>query len=176
VVDFLHPPGSGDEVVLVPYDDGWPDLYAGQESRIRQALGDTALEVHHAGSTSVPGLTAKPVIDIVLVVPDPVEEASYVPRLETAGYTFRVREPEWFQHRFFRGESPRVNLHVFGAGCSEVTRMLAFRDHLRRDDADRTLYQDTKLRLAERSWRLVQDYADAKTDVVLDIMSRAQPR
>lgn len=175
MVEYLQPPGTGDEVVLVAYDEAWPGLFVEQEQRIRRALGEVALAIHHAGSTSVPGLTAKPVIDILLVVPDPADEPAYVPGLEAAGYTFRVREPEWHQHRFFREDSPRVNLHVFGDRCVEVTRMLAFRDHLRAEDADRALYQQTKLRLAQRSWRLVQDYADAKHDVVLDIMSRALP-
>lgn len=162
-------------MVLVPYDAAWPETFAVQESRIRDALGDGAVEVHHAGSTSVPGLTAKPVIDIVLVVPDAADEPAYVPALERADYRFHLREPEWHQHRLFREDTPRVNLHVYGSDCPEVVRMLAFRDWLRTDDTDRALYQETKLRLAGQEWARVQDYADAKTDVVLEIMGRALP-
>lgn len=173
MVEYLHPPSPGDAVVLVEYDAGWPDRYAEQEARIRDALHERAVEVHHAGSTSVPGLVAKDVIDVVLVVPDPTDEAAYVPALEDAGYVFHLREREWHQHRLFRERSPRVNLHVFGPDCEEVRRMLAFRDHLRTDPADRELYERTKRDLAGRTWDRVQDYADAKTEVVTEIMGRA---
>jgi len=176
VVDLLEPPDDGSLVFLVDHDDGWADEYARQEQRIRAALGEVAVAVHHAGSTSVPGLAAKPVIDVVLVVPDPTDEAAYAPALQDAGFLFTAREPEWYEHRIFKDRSPRVNLHVFGPDCEEVRRMLAFRDHLRRDEADRTLYEDTKRELATRQWVLVQDYADAKSDVVTRIMARALGR
>lgn len=171
MVEYLRPPDPGSEVVLVEHDEGWAAQFAQQEVRIRDALGP--VEVHHAGSTSVPGLAAKPVIDVVLVVADPADEAAYVPALEQAGYVLHLREPHWYEHRVLKGSSPRVNLHVFGPGCPEVTRMLAFRDHLRRTPADRGLYERTKRRLAVRSWGRVQDYADAKSDVVAEIMARA---
>ena len=173
MVEYLQPADPGDEVVLVEYDDGWPARYRQHEERIRAALGDRMVEVHHAGSTSVPGLAAKDVIDVLLVVPDPTDEAAYAPALEAAGYTFHLREPEWHEHRLFKERSPRVNLHVFGPGCEEVRRMLVFRDHLRSDDTDRELYERTKRDLATREWGRVQDYADAKSDVVGDIMTRA---
>ena len=120
-------------------------------------------------------MTAKPVVDVTLVVPDPADEAAYAEALQGAGYTFALREPEWFEHRLFRDTAPRVNLHVFGDGCPEVTAVLAFRDHLRADEADRALYLRTKRELAARKWERVQDYADAKADVVGDIISRALP-
>ncbi len=173
MVEYLQPPGPGDEVVLVEYDAGWPARYQQHEERITAALGDRAVEVHHAGSTSVPGLAAKDVIDVLLVVPDPTEEAAYAPALEAAGYTFHLREPEWHEHRLFREGSPRMNLHVFGPDCEEVRRMLAFRDHLRADADDRDRYERVKRDLATRAWSRVQDYADAKTAVVTDIMTRA---
>ena len=173
MVEYLQPPGPGDDVVVVDYDAEWPAEYRRQEARIRAALGEAAHEIHHVGSTSVPGLAAKDVIDVALIVADPADEASYVGALEEAGYVFHLREPEWHQHRLFREQAPRVNLHVFGPGCEEVRRMLAFRDHLRREDADRALYESTKRELAARRWNLVQDYADAKSDVVSDILGRA---
>ena len=128
--------------------------------------------MHHAGSTSVPGLRAKPIIDIALVVPDTTDETSYVPQLESVGYSFRLREPDWFEHRLLRRDGPAVNLHVFPPHCIEVARMLAFRDHLRVNTTDRQLYESTKATLAEREWDTIQHYADAKDDVVADIMSR----
>jgi len=173
MVEYLLPPGPGSDVFLVEPDPTWPAEYVRQEARVRSALGEVAVAVHHAGSTSVPGLAAKPVIDMVLVVPDASHEEAYVRALTDAGYAFSHREPEWYEHRMFRARTPRVNLHVFGEGCEEVDRMLAFRDHLRRHEADRATYERTKRALAARSWDRVQDYADAKSDVVADIMTRA---
>jgi GrpB-like predicted nucleotidyltransferase (UPF0157 family) len=164
---------SAGPVVLAEYEPEWPRQFAREEKRIRDALGDAALQVEHVGSTSIPGLAAKPVIDIALVVPDSTDEAAYVPALEAAGYTLRIREADWFEHRLLKDTDPNVNLHVFPAGCPEVERMLRFRDHLRRDAADRLLYEQTKRELAQREWKYVQHYADAKSDVVEAILQRA---
>jgi GrpB-like predicted nucleotidyltransferase (UPF0157 family) len=124
----------------------------------------------------VPGLVAKPVIDIVLVVTNSADEAGYLPALESAGYLLRIREPEWYQHRLLKGPATETNLHVFSAGCPEIERMLLFRDWLRRNMEDRDLYARTKLELAQKEWKQVQDYADAKTAVVEEIISRARAR
>jgi DNA-3-methyladenine glycosylase I len=161
------------QIELAEYDPRWPELYAREEARIRAALGDRALLVEHVGSTSVPGLAAKPIVDIVLTVPDSADEPSYVPALEGAGYVLRIREPEWYEHRLFKGPDTNVNLHVFTAGEEEVERMLAFRDLLRRDPAELDLYLRTKRELAAREWRHVQHYADAKSAVVEEILGRA---
>jgi GrpB-like predicted nucleotidyltransferase (UPF0157 family) len=166
-------PPQYQEVVLEDYNVIWPHWYESAAYRIRRALGDTALEIHHIGSTSVRGLAAKPLIDINLVVPDTTDEAAYVPPLEAIGYVLRIREPDWYQHRLLRGSDPPANLHVFNPNCEEVERMLRFRDHLRTNDADRELYERTKRELAAGEWKYVQNYADAKTEVVKDILSRA---
>ncbi len=158
---------------LAPYQPEWPALYAREEARIRSALGGTVMRLEHVGSTSVPGLSAKPIIDILLVVPDSSDEPAYVPRLEAAGYVLRIRERGWFEHRMFRGPDTSVNLHVFSPGAAEVDRMLAFRDWLRTDEADRHLYELAKLDLARRDWKYLQHYADAKTGVVTAILARA---
>jgi GrpB-like predicted nucleotidyltransferase (UPF0157 family) len=129
--------------------------------------------IEHAGSTSVPGLAAKPIIDIVLAVPDSADEAAYVPALEAAGYVLRIREPEWFEHRLFNGPDTDINLHVFTAGAAEIDKMLLFRDWLRVSDADRAAYLEVKRELAKRTWRHVQHYADAKSAVVEEILARA---
>ena len=160
-------------ITLAEYDPGWPRLFEREAERIRGLLGGRALLVEHAGSTSVPGLAAKPVIDIVLAVADSSDEASYVPALEAAGYVLRIREPDWYEHRLFKGPDTNINLHVFSQGCEEIDVMLAFRDHLRTDEADRELYERTKRELAARDWEYVQDYADAKTEVVKQIVARA---
>jgi GrpB-like predicted nucleotidyltransferase (UPF0157 family) len=156
------------------YDPEWPALYAREEARIRAALGERAIRVEHAGSTSVPGLPAKPLIDIALEVPDSADEPSYVPDLEAAGYVLRIREADWFEHRLFKGPDTNVNLHTFSAGCEEVDRMLLFRDWLRASAGDRERYAAAKRELAARDWKYVQQYADAKTEVVQEILARAQ--
>jgi GrpB-like predicted nucleotidyltransferase (UPF0157 family) len=177
--DYLRDVTVGDmppqyqEVVLEGYNVIWPHWYESAAYRIRQALGDTAREIHHVGSTAVRGLAAKPLIDINLVVPDTTDEPAYVPPLEAIGYVLRIREPDWYQHRLLRGYDPPVNLHVFPPNCEEVERMLRFRDHLRTNEADRELYERTKRELAAGEWKYVQNYADAKTEVVKDILSRA---
>ena len=143
-------------IYLAPYDPEWSRLFEREERRIRAALSDRALLIEHAGSTSVPGLSAKPIIDIVLAVADTTDELAYVPAMEAAGYVLRIREPDWHQHRLFKGPDTAVNLHVFTIGCTEIERMLFFRDHLRSDEADRTLYENTKQELARRTWKYVQ--------------------
>lgn len=160
-------------ISVVDYDPKWPEMFVQQAGRIRRALGELALRIEHVGSTAVPGLAAKAVIDVVLVVADSGDEAAYAAALESAGYRLLIREPEWFKHRMFKGEYPDVNLHVFSEGCTEVGRVLAFRDWLRGNAGDRELYAKTKLELAQKGWKTVQDYADAKGAVVTDIMSRA---
>jgi beta-N-acetylhexosaminidase len=170
-----EPPQLNGPIELAEYDPRWPELYAREEERIRAALGDRALRVEHVGSTSVPGLPAKPVVDIVLAVADSSDEPAYVPPLEAAGYVLRIREPEWFEHRVFKGPDTNVNLHVFTEGSPEFDRMLAFRDHLRANEADRKVYLRAKRELAGRTWKYVQHYADAKSAVVEEILARALP-
>jgi GrpB-like predicted nucleotidyltransferase (UPF0157 family) len=160
-------------VEIHDYDSDWPRLYEREEDRIRSALGDRVIRIEHVGSTSVPGLPAKPLIDIVLEVADSADEAAYVPALESAGYVLRIREPDWFEHRLLKGPDPDVNVHVFAAGCEEVDRMLLFRDWLRENAADRELYAQKKRELAGREWKYMQQYADAKTAVVQEIIARA---
>lgn len=155
------------------YDPAWPDAYALEASRVRKALGDRVVVLEHVGSTSVPGLPAKPIIDMVLEVADSSDEAAYVPDLETAGYELRIREPTWFEHRMLRRPDGSVHLHVFSASCPETRRMVRFRDHLRASAADRDLYAATKRDLAAREWKYMQQYADAKTGVVEEILARA---
>jgi GrpB-like predicted nucleotidyltransferase (UPF0157 family) len=121
----------------------------------------------------VPGLAAKPLIDINLVVADTTDEAAYVPPLEAIGYVLRVREPDWFEHRMLRGFDPPVNLHVFPHACEEVDRMLVLRDWLRTHEDDRDLYARMKRELAAKEWKYVQNYADAKSEVVGEILARA---
>jgi GrpB-like predicted nucleotidyltransferase (UPF0157 family) len=161
------------KIHIVEYDSRWPEFFARDAERIRVALCERALQVEHAGSTAVPGLAAKPVIDIILVVEDSREESAYAPALEAAGYRLSIQEPEWYEHRMFKSSQPEVNLHVFSRGCSEVERMLIFRDWLRGNAVDQELYARRKIELSQQPWKRVQEYADAKTAVVAQIMARA---
>jgi GrpB-like predicted nucleotidyltransferase (UPF0157 family) len=155
------------------YDPRWPELFRREADRIRAGLGDRALRIEHTGSAPIPGLVAKPVIDILLVVADSSDEVNYAPEREAVGYILRFREPDWHEHRLFRGPDTEINLHIFSAGCPEIDRMLTFRDRLRADTADRDLYARTKLALAREQWADVQNYADAKTAVIEEILARA---
>lgn len=166
------PPGG--LVELAEPDPEWAATGARLVLEVAQALGGAARAVHHAGSTAVPGLAAKPVIDLLLAVDDPADEDTYVPALEGVGYVLHHREPEWHEHRLLKRAGPAVNLHVFALGSVEIDRMLDLREHLRADARDRRLYESTKRELATRTWRVVQDYADAKSAVVREILERAQ--
>lgn len=161
-------------ILIVDYDRRWPALFHREAERIRSALGSRALRIEHVGSTAVPELAAKPVIDVVLEAADSADEASYAPALEAAGYVLCIREPRWHEHRMFKGPDREVNVHVFSRACPEINRMLSFRDWLRSNPADRDLYARTKLALAEKEWREVQDYADAKAAIVEEIIARAR--
>ena len=159
---------------LAPYDPAWPSLFTRLAKQIRETLGDNLLLLEHVGSTSVPGLSAKPIIDMVLAVADSSDEASYVKPLEEKGYRLRIREPDWYEHRLLKPPDARGNLHVFSAGCEEIERMLLFRDWLRDHADDRLLYEATKRELAARRWKYAQNYADAKSEVIQEILARAR--
>jgi|SRR5271163_1960516 len=160
-------------VQLVAYNPRWPELFERETSRIRAALDTHSLTIEHVGSTAVPGLVAKPVLDILLVVADSANEALYAPALQRAGHHLQLREAQWNEHRLFRGPDTEINLHVFFCGCLEIERMLRFRNWLRGNAADRELYSSTKSALAAKAWSSVDHYADAKTTVVEAILARA---
>ena len=162
-----------DTITLVEWDASWPVLFDREAVRVRGALGPAVLQLEHVGSTSVPGLVAKPIIDILLGVRDSADEPSYVPALTGVGYRLVIREPDWLEHRLLKGPDTDINVHVFTAGADEVDRMLRFRDRLRTDAGDRELYARTKRTLAKQQWRHVQHYAQAKSEVVEQILQRA---
>jgi GrpB-like predicted nucleotidyltransferase (UPF0157 family) len=170
----VEPPVLTGAVVIADYDPEWPALFEREAARIRSILGAEVLMLEHVGSTSVPGLAAKPIIDILLVVADSADEPSYAAALEEHGYTLVIREPDWHEHRSFKGPDTNINLHVHGAQSPEIERHLVFRDWLRSHDDDRELYERTKRELATKGFTYIQEYADAKTAVIAQIMARAQ--
>jgi len=178
---LLHPPNGTaqahmtdpgtKEIVLVEYDGTWPTRFREHAARIAEALGGRAVQIEHIGSTAVPGLAAKPTIDVLLVVTDSGDEATYVPDLEAAGYELRLREPEFHEHRMLNPRTGEANVHVVSAGCREIERWLVFRDRLRSSPSDRDLYERTKRELALRRWPNTDAYASAKSDIVERIIA-----
>jgi len=160
-------------IVIADYNPAWPERFRQEEVRTVAALGEAALSVEHIGSTSVPGLAAKAIVDILLVVEDSGEEDLYLPALEEAGYVLRIREPDFHEHRMFRTPEKDVHVHVFSAGSPEIERYLLLRDRLRQNEGDRELYAQRKRALAKRDWPTMEHYAEAKTEVVEGIISRA---
>jgi len=159
------------EVGLHDYDDRWAAIYLDHRRRILNALAALDVGIDHIGSTSVPGLAAKPIIDIVVTVDDITAEEDYLDALLTAGYELRVREPG---HRLVRTPARDVHVHLYERDDAAVAEYLLLRDHLRADAHDRALYERTKRVLLSRRWDDMNDYADAKTDVILTIKARAR--
>ncbi|ALE93400.1 hypothetical protein AOC05_15505 [Arthrobacter alpinus] len=158
-------------IVIMEYDADWPSRFDALALTLKVAIADVALSVEHIGSTSVPGLAAKPIIDILVTVEDVANEDSYLGKLEAAGFVLRVREAG---HRMMRTPQKDVHVHVFSAGSPEISNYLDIRDWLRVDDKDRSLYAMTKRNLAQQRWADMNYYAEAKTAVISEILARAR--
>jgi GrpB-like predicted nucleotidyltransferase (UPF0157 family) len=163
---------TAEPVVVVPPDPTWPEQFGIVAEKVRAALGDRAQSVDHIGSTSVPGLLAKPFIDVDLVVADSSRESDYLPELEAAGFVLRAREPDWQEHRVLRGQDPASILHVWSPGSQEVARHRVFRDWLRSHDDDRAAYGALKAELGARGFTDAMDYNNHKAELVYDIYER----
>ena len=169
--DWVERPPPTERVEIVAYNPCWPARYRALADDIRSALGAAALAIEHVGSTAVPGLAAKDVIDIDLTVADPRTEQAYLPILRDIGYRLTVREPNWHQHRCLRHDDPRVNLHVFGPDCPETIRHRMFRDWLSCHPDDRIRYEQAK-RSAVPGDGHVMDYNARKQPVIREIYDR----
>lgn len=154
------------KVTIHEYDERWPLMFEQHAHNIRGALGGVALQIEHIGSTSVPGLAAKPIVDILVVVAHPEDEASYLPALLAVGYELRVREPEFDEHRMVRTPDRGVHVHIFPPHAKEIDRYLIFRNQLRANEEDRSAYEHLKRTLAQREWEDMNDYADAKAEFI----------
>ncbi|KAF9895275.1 hypothetical protein FE257_000178 [Aspergillus nanangensis] len=162
-------------IEIIEWQPTWTASFQTISQRISQALGDRALQISHVGSTSVPGLPAKDVIDVDITVRDPTAEADYVPALEAAGFQFLHREPYWHEHRFFGLDEPYANIHVFGPESPELVRHRIFRDWLRAHEDDRNLYVKVKRESAAKSRVLGESgmqYNDRKEAVIREILGR----
>jgi GrpB-like predicted nucleotidyltransferase (UPF0157 family) len=162
------------QIEIADYNTDWPKRFETHARIIADALGGSALRIEHIGSTSVPGLAAKPIIDILVVVQDSTDESAYLLQLEAMGYVLRVREPDWHEHRMFRTPERDVHIHIYSADCPEIQRNLTFRDRLRRNIYDRRRYEQTKRELAAKEWPDTNAYAEAKTEVIESIIAASQ--
>ena len=162
------------DIEIVGYNPIWQKTFLEHANHIAGVLGDAALRIEHIGSTSVPGLAAKAIIDILLVVEDSGDEASYLSEMEAGGYVLRVREPDFHEHRMFRTPERDVHIHVFSHSTEEIERVVTFRDRLRRNSDERRRYENTKRKLAAQSRPNMNDYANAKTEVIEDIIAAAR--
>ena len=172
---LLGGPTTGVIEIAEP-DPAWPQQYQDLASRIRGVLGWRALQLEHVGSTSVPGLPAKPIIDIDLTVADPGREQDYVPALEAIGFRLVIREYWWYGHRALRADGPACNLHVFGFDSPELVKHRIFRDWLRGNPDDRDRYAAAKRQAASAanaSGEHVMQYNARKEQVIMDIYHRA---
>lgn len=159
------------EVGLQAFDDRWAAVYLDHRERIMAALAGSSIQIAHIGSTSVPGLAAKPIVDIVVAVDDITAEEDYLDPLLASGYQLRVREPG---HRMVRTPARDVHVHIYEREDPAIAAYLLLRDRLRSDADDRTLYESTTRMLLEQQWDDMNAYADAKTEVILAIVARAR--
>jgi GrpB-like predicted nucleotidyltransferase (UPF0157 family) len=167
-----EPPKKWQAIVIEEYDPAWEHQFTAARALLRAALGDLVITIEHVGSTSVPGVAAKPIIDIDLIVEDTTDESRFVPVLEGLGYRLVLREPWWYGHRMLVSAAEDVNLHVWPQGAPEPVRHTLFRDWLRTHPDDLELYAATKRRLARDTVHQPGDYSLAKNTVIDDIYAR----
>ena len=180
-VERVNKRKSKSKISIVESNSVWPQRFLDTKARIEAALGSTMVAILHAGSTSVPGLPAKDIIDVDLVVKDIKDEESYVEALERVGFLFLFREPDWHQHRYFVDEGDRpgaypINIHVFGPDCPEVERHRIFREWLLKSPEDRQLYATVRRECAaasEVASESMQEYTLRKETTVREILNRA---
>jgi len=158
-------------IEIISYDDSWPLKYVEHKNKIIEALGDSKINIEHIGSTAVPHLSAKPIIDILLVVKDSSNEDEYLDKMESAGYQLRVREPDFHEHRMFRTIERDVHIHILSNGSSEIERYISFRNRLRTNGLDRNNYEKLKLKLATKQWEDMNEYAEAKSEIIERIIA-----
>ncbi len=157
---------------VVAPDPEWPRSYAILRERVLGALGDRALAIEHIGSTSVPGLWAKPMIDIDLTVADSADEEAWLPDLKASDFLLRLREPEWEEHRLFGSTAPAGRLHIFSAGAREPQRHVMFRNWLRTHAEDRDEYAAVKREIAAQGFTDGMLYNNAKAWFVYDLYEK----
>jgi GrpB-like predicted nucleotidyltransferase (UPF0157 family) len=161
---------------IAAYNASWPTWYERLADLIFNALGPLVLALDHVGSTAVPGLDAKPIIDVDLTVADGAAEETYVPALAASGFQLLIREPWWHGHRLLRHREPACNLHVWSPDCPETARHLIFRDWLRANADECEIYLRAKRAASEQTMAAggdVEAYNAQKQAVIRQIYGRA---
>lgn len=161
------------EVRLVPHDPRWAEGYRLEAERLQQALGAHALEIAHIGSTAVPGLAAKPLLDIMVATPSLAERDQVIPLLEGAGYEFRPHDTIPERLFFIAGEADarRVNLSLAARDSAYWRDHLAFRDILRARPEVAAAYANLKADLAARYPADRLAYTAAKGEFVTRVLA-----
>jgi GrpB-like predicted nucleotidyltransferase (UPF0157 family) len=163
-------------IVLAPYNIAWAEAFEREASDIVAALSDLSIELHHIGSTAIPGIVAKPVIDMLGVVPSVEVLDAHAHRLAALGYE-ALGEYGIPGRRYFRKNAPdgvrTHQLHVFAAGSREIERHLDFRDYLRAFPGEAGAYAALKQELAERCGSDMRAYSDGKTEFIRTVERRA---
>jgi GrpB-like predicted nucleotidyltransferase (UPF0157 family) len=162
-----------DRIVMVDYDPVWPEQFQGLGTRLRAALGSLALRIDHIGSTSVPGLAAKPILDVQISVVALELVEAYRPALESVGFHWRADNPERTKRYFREAVGPRIHIHVRAAGSWGKQFALLMRDYLRTHPDEAGSYAALKRELAERFGADRQAYTDAKDPFIWALMFRA---
>ncbi|WP_209008818.1 GrpB family protein [Pseudovibrio japonicus] len=162
------------EIKIERYNPRWPEIYEVHKEKVSKAFSGIEHRTEHIGSTSVNGLAAKPIVDMLVVISDPGNEKLYREAMENQGYQLRVREPDFDEHRMFRTFEQDVHIHVFPEGSKEVERYLLFRDHLRRHADVRSGYEALKRKQSEKNWSDMNAYAEAKTEFIETIICEAK--
>lgn len=164
-----------EEVSLVSYDPNWADQFEAEKCAIEAAVGDRVVAIHHIGSTAIPGLAAKPVIDIMLVVRQLADFADCIAPLQKLGYSF-IDYPQNVDRKFFRKGQPRTHhLHIVAEDNAELRDHLIFRNALRADAALRDQYAALKYDLAKRFKTDRAHYSDSKTQFVRRVIESTSP-
>jgi GrpB-like predicted nucleotidyltransferase (UPF0157 family) len=162
-----------DPVVIVDYDPHWAKMFAEEEARIVEALRGLDAAVEHVGSTSVPGLAAKPIIDILIFVPDPEAAEKAIAPITALGYDYRG-ELGIPGRLYFSGSHPhKYHLHMYPRGHPEIARLLLFRDYLRANSDAARDYAELKRALAEKFRDNREGYTEAKSDFIRSVEKRA---
>lgn len=161
------------KIGIVNYDPSWPDLYNKEKAKILEACGDKVHTIEHIGSTSVPGLGAKPIVDILLGVKMLSDADEIISAMQRVGYMYKSDFENVMPYRRYFTKPNQYHVHTVETGSAFWKRHINFRNYLRISDDDRDNYYKLKLELSKRDWNDRNDYAYAKTDFVRGIEIKA---
>jgi GrpB-like predicted nucleotidyltransferase (UPF0157 family) len=156
------------QVTVVPYDARWPEIFKREAAIIREALGENCLDIYHIGSTAVPGLAAKPIVDIMPVVKD-INKVCEIPQYIAMGEYGIVG-----RRYFYKEENKlrKVHIHIFQDSSPEIIKHLRFRDWMRNNGDDLEKYANLKILLADKFPNDIDKYCSGKKDFITSIYEK----